>query len=368
MTKLLSQQLLEHIRVVHEGKQGWEQSRNAILSKGSEAALLLIEVLKTEIQKSQESIVVISYKKMIRLADVLAEIGDPRGLEVLTHVAGLSNSDRAMHQLLRYIQNRASSADRTALLSTLKEFPNNIAVAETLVQIAERDPHLELRAALPTPQSGPCQSLGASGVHRSPQASQGGIGSSSAPHPRCCFADIGGFANSFGERAVMRESELQAIEAILDSPMPVVWNQELVAYEESVAQLCAHASLESIPLLLRITQEGSVRRRRVQVSQYQRAQKRYQEADYTYGYLDRAALTAARALVQLAEKEPTRELLPALEALRSGLANANAPLEFIPIRLRLARALKHLNNLPIPAAAPELPRENLPLPAKALDD
>ena len=148
MMKLLSQQLLEHIRAVHEGRQGWELSRDAILSEGSHAVLLLVEVLQMEIQKSQESMIVISYKKMIRLADVLAEIGDPRGLEVLTHVAGLSNSDRSIKQLLRYIQNRASSADRTALLATLKEFPNNIAVAETIVQIAERDPHPELRDAL----------------------------------------------------------------------------------------------------------------------------------------------------------------------------------------------------------------------------
>ena len=167
----------------------------------------------------------------------------------------------------------------------------------------------------------------------------------------------------------MSESERHAaIEAILDRPMPVVLKQDLIAYEESVGRLCQGASLETIPLLLRITQEGAVRRRRVQVSQYQRTQERYQEADRTFAYLDRAALVAARALVQLAEKEPTRELLPALEALRSGLANANAPLEFIPIHLRLARALKNLNNLPIPASAPELPRESLPIPVEALDD
>jgi hypothetical protein len=172
----------------------------------------------------------------------------------------------------------------------------------------------------------------------------------------------------------MNESELQAlqekIEAFLanDAPISQSWwelqNDRLMAYTEHVALLCQSASLETIPLLLRITQEGAVRRRRVQVSQYQRTQKRYQEADRTFVYLDRAALTAARALVQLAETQPTRELLPALEALRSGLANANAPLEFIPIRLRLARALKHLNNLPIPANPPQ-PTHDLPIPTQS---
>ena len=97
----------------------------------------------------------------------------------------------------------------------------------------------------------------------------------------------------------MSESELQAaIEAILDSSEPVAWSWgTLAAYERNVARLCQSATLETIPLLLRITQEGVVRRNR--------------------GH--------------------------------SGLVNANTPLEFIPIRLRLARALKYLNNLPLPA-------------------
>ena len=135
-------------------------------------------------------------------------------------------------------------------------------------------------------------------------------------------------------------------------------------------QTCALpiSTLEVIPLLLRITQEGAVRRTRVQESRYQRTLERYQEDARTFAYLDRAALAAARALVQLAENQPTRELLPALEALRSGLANANAPLEFIPIRRRLMRALKHLNNLPIPSVAPEMSVVDLPIPVEALDD
>jgi hypothetical protein len=153
MTRLLSQQLLEHIRAIHAGEIGWEASRDAVLTEGKEAVLLLIEVLEAEIRKSQGSLVV-SYKKMLRLADVLADTGDARGLVVLTHIAGLSNSDKAQRELLQNMESRTTSADRAALLATLKEFPNNIAVAETLVLIAERDPHLELRAALPLLRAG----------------------------------------------------------------------------------------------------------------------------------------------------------------------------------------------------------------------
>jgi hypothetical protein len=72
--------------------------------------------------------------------------------------------------------------------------------------------------------------------------------------------------------------------------------------------------------------------------------------------------------VHLAEQQPTREFLPALEALRSGIVSPNAPLEFIPVRIRLVRALKRLNNLRIPASASSEITDSLPIPVLAQDD
>jgi hypothetical protein len=59
------------------------------------------------------------------------------------------------------------------------------------------------------------------------------------------------------------------------------------------------------------------------------------------------------------------EFFAVLEALRVQAANPNAPLEFFPIRIRLRRVVKHLSNLPIPAAPP-VSTDHLPIPVGSL--
>ena len=120
-------------------------------------------------------------------------------------------------------------------------------------------------------------------------------------------------------------------------------------YRDQVELLCANAIFEDIAILLLVSQQGTV----------QRNLGRTQSA-YLRG-IDSMALEAARTLVRLVEAQPSRDYLVVLEALQRQATSANAPLEFIPIRIRLARALKKINNLPIPASPPQ-PTRDLPIP------
>lgn len=129
----------------------------------------------------------------------------------------------------------------------------------------------------------------------------------------------------------------------------------LKRYEEQARALCQEPHPHSVPCLIAIAKRSrQIRRQFVENDTAGRN-------DLAYKYIDHAARFAASALVYLAETEPSRELLPALDALQTGISAPSAPLEFIPIRLRLVRALKKLNNLPIPAI-PSEQESNLPIP------
>lgn len=141
------------------------------------------------------------------------------------------------------------------------------------------------------------------------------------------------------------------IEVAVQSDAPVIDSRWVSDYQQQATLLCKQATLESIPLLLRMTQLGTLLR------QHSRTQHPF------LGCADRGALEAARTLVRLAEAEPSRELQPALVTLQQQALSPYAPLEFIPIRIRLARALKRCSGLPIPATAPSsfAEAQNLPL-------
>ena len=74
------------------------------------------------------------------------------------------------------------------------------------------------------------------------------------------------------------------------------------------------------------------------------------------------AVFVAKALVHMAEQNPTQELAVLLPLMHSGFLAPSAPLEFGPLRRRLKAALK-LMNLPLPASSPSA-IESLPLPAE----
>jgi len=129
----------------------------------------------------------------------------------------------------------------------------------------------------------------------------------------------------------------QVLEAILDHVEQMDWESSgpwghsrlMALLKEHLEPLAQQPQQDDISTLLRVIAGGST--------------------GETHAFLWRPAVLAAKALLTLAEKKPTRELLPALESLRAGIANPKAPLEFLPIRLRLARVLKQLNQLPIPS-------------------
>lgn len=121
-------------------------------------------------------------------------------------------------------------------------------------------------------------------------------------------------------------------------------------YREQVAAVSATVLPGDLPLLLRIVRLGAT------------------FSGSMHAATQTSAIVAARAIVRLAEENPTPELITALEALRTGLLNPNAPMAFLPVRLRLARLLKRLRNLPIPAGAPMTTSQELPLPAAVREE
>lgn len=158
----------------------------------------------------------------------------------------------------------------------------------------------------------------------------------------------------------MTESEQQTlreqIDVLLNQCENAPWNDHSLLdsgwqslYEKKVQLLCNTVHRDNVATLLQIAQQGTV----------QRGLGRKQSAFLRC--MDSTALEAARSLVRLAEAQPSRELLVVLEALQRQATNVYAPLEFIPIRIRLARALKKINNLPIPASPPQ-PTRDLPIP------
>ena len=118
----------------------------------------------------------------------------------------------------------------------------------------------------------------------------------------------------------------------------------LIDYVQEVRDLKKCASHESIPILLQIVRQGVQR-------------------NCSLSTLHQAAIFAGQILVSLAETSPSQELIPALKVLKAGVSKPWAPLEFIPIRLRLQRALAKLHNLPIPASPPQS-IQDLPIPIK----
>lgn len=158
----------------------------------------------------------------------------------------------------------------------------------------------------------------------------------------------------------MTENEQQTlreqIDVLLSQCENASWNDRLLLdsgwqslYEKKVQLLCNTLHLDNVATLLQIAQQGTV----------QRGLGRTQSAFLRC--MDSTALEAARALLRLAEAQPSRELFVVLETLQRQATSANAPLEFIPIRFRLARALRKINNLPIPASPPQ-PTRDLPIP------
>ncbi|MBB6050517.1 hypothetical protein [Armatimonas rosea] len=165
----------------------------------------------------------------------------------------------------------------------------------------------------------------------------------------------------------MTESDLTAlesrIETLLERCHAAQWEWKLlthegwlVTYEEFTALFCRNAGLCQVSYLMQLAQQGIKHRQWRSFTQFFTL-----DQDRIQAILDRRAFHAMKALLRLAETQPARELIPVIEQLTVVLKQDHAPLEFIPLHWKMKRALKNLNNLPIPAEAPAT-STGLPIP------
>ncbi len=148
------------------------QAKAQLLSLGESVVPELHRALEEELRKTQG--LILSYDPVLRLAEVLAALGDRRSLSLLIRVAQLRQKSMAstdhfivpLYGLLQQMEVRADAQDCTALIEILvrfrqqplSSFPTGSdfllgwsvqQVALAIIRIAERDPKPELRAALP---------------------------------------------------------------------------------------------------------------------------------------------------------------------------------------------------------------------------
>jgi hypothetical protein len=164
---LIREQVLQHLYAISEQEPGWQESHAILLEAGKEVVPRLMEVIEAERQKAIEGILVRNNTRIQRLIALLAEYADPRSLRLIIGCYYQSNQkviQSAFKQVLQALEQRAAPDDIRVLIELLEksthkwmgmalmvEFhhPEVIAIAETLVRIAERDPKPELHAVLP---------------------------------------------------------------------------------------------------------------------------------------------------------------------------------------------------------------------------
>ena len=161
---LTREQVLQHLHATHEGTLAWKRSQAALLAEGGEVVSLVIEVLEVELNKADGDVYGVSYQNLLRLAELLAQLEDPRSLAWLLRVSRQTSEHKFYSKTLKTLEKRGSVEDIQALIALMQcttlrwvglpfkmklqshEFSQ---IAKALVRIAERDPQPELRAALP---------------------------------------------------------------------------------------------------------------------------------------------------------------------------------------------------------------------------
>jgi len=161
---LAREQVLQHLYAIHKGMREWRKSRAALLAEGSDVVPLVIEVLEVELNRADGDVYIVSYQHLLRLAELLAQLKDPRGLTWLLRVSRQTNEHTFYRQALKALEQRGSEEDIQALIEVMqfthlrwlglpfkiKLQPHELSqVAKALVRIAERNPDPELQKALP---------------------------------------------------------------------------------------------------------------------------------------------------------------------------------------------------------------------------
>jgi hypothetical protein len=168
---LTREQIFNHLHAVHQHESGWQDSWEILRKASGEVVHCLLEVLEVEMTKAKQGtlvVPVVSYKNLLRLAELLAEFNDPRSLWPLLQVSQLTSivnrqGSDYLGNVLEVMARRAETEDIQALIfelmrarpqwkiiSSSEVMAQDITdVAKALIRVAERDPKPELRAALP---------------------------------------------------------------------------------------------------------------------------------------------------------------------------------------------------------------------------
>jgi hypothetical protein len=149
-------ELKELVRKYQEGigpQEGEKSPGFQLLARGKVAVPIVLEAFHTAPWDIRSQ----GKHSILRLADLLAEFGDPRATSALIHLAQIGTEftfERSLLLLIPKLERRGDAACIAALVEILKEFrfarPRiALLVAEELVALAERNPVQELAAALP---------------------------------------------------------------------------------------------------------------------------------------------------------------------------------------------------------------------------
>ena len=162
-------ELKELVRRYQEGigpETGGKSAGYHLRELGDAAVPAILEAYKAAREGSQKQRgYVFSLRPLVRLADLLGQIGDPRGGSVLIDLAQIgdeSSFDNPLRFLIPKLERRGDAASIAALVEVLRRFrfasarsrQPAILAAEALVRLAERNPVQELAAALPYLHSG----------------------------------------------------------------------------------------------------------------------------------------------------------------------------------------------------------------------
>lgn len=159
-------ELKELVRKYQEGigpETGEKSAGYHLRELGDAAVPVILEAYEAAREGSQKQRgYVFSLRPLVRLADLLSQIGDPRATAVLIELARIGDEFVLENPLLFFIpklERRGDAAAIVALVEILKAFRHarpklTILIAQTLIRMAERNPVQELAAALPYLHSG----------------------------------------------------------------------------------------------------------------------------------------------------------------------------------------------------------------------
>ena len=153
-------ELKELVRKYQEGigPQTRDEYRTLIMQQYAELAVPVVLDAYDAILQARP----IRMEPLLNLAALLVELGDPRAVPTLIHLAQIGTEptfENPLLGLIRKLEWRGDAVCIAALVEILKEFrfarPRiAIIVADALIRLAEREPLQEIAAALPYLHSG----------------------------------------------------------------------------------------------------------------------------------------------------------------------------------------------------------------------